>query len=165
MRIRNTKELGLLLRSSRQEKALSQQALADSIGVSRHWVIDMERGKPTLEIGLVFRAIVALRLSIDIREAGAVHLHARNTNQTEDVTAGLGLHAPGKSPRSLGGTRSQFVPDLGAVLARARGGSLTGAQPESRKDPGVVTNRAKKGTRTTKTTRPASTTKKKGADR
>lgn len=142
---------------------MSQQALADSIGVSRHWVIDMERGKPTLEIGLVFRAIVALRLSIDVREAGIAHLHARSNKQIKDDMTGFQLHSPGKSPRNPGGTRSPFV-DLGAVLARARGGNLTATQPKSQKDRGGVANRTKKGTSPPKQPR-ASTTKKKNADR
>gem|GEM_PF-247161 len=103
MLVRNTKDLGTLLRQRRRTRQLSQQALADAIGVSRHWVMDLERGKPTLEVGLVLRAITALGLTTDLRDA--------------DRTA---------EPRSAG-TYSSMI-DLEQVLSRARGRSLAIAQ-------------------------------------
>ena len=60
MRIRTAKDLGILFRERRRELDLSQADLAKKVGTSRQWVVDLERGKPRLEIGLVLRAAEAL---------------------------------------------------------------------------------------------------------
>ena len=62
MRIRTAKDLGIRFRERRRELDLSQADLAKKIGASRQWVVDLERGKPRLEIGLVLRAAEALDL-------------------------------------------------------------------------------------------------------
>jgi HTH-type transcriptional regulator/antitoxin HipB len=67
MVIRTVRELGLLLRERRRSLKLSQAELAERIGVTRQWVVEIERGKPRAEIGLVLHAIRALRLDTDIR--------------------------------------------------------------------------------------------------
>jgi DNA-binding XRE family transcriptional regulator len=35
------------------------------IGVSRQWIVAMEKGKPPAEIGLVLRALTALGVNLD----------------------------------------------------------------------------------------------------
>src|SRR5262249_14707992 len=66
MRIRTTGDLGALIRHRRLELTLDQRGLADRIGVSREWIIDIEKGKPRAEIGLVLRALKALDLDVDV---------------------------------------------------------------------------------------------------
>ena len=39
-------------------------------GVSRQWVVEVEKGKPRAELGLVLRALVALELALDVRPPG-----------------------------------------------------------------------------------------------
>ena len=65
MRIRTPSDLGALIRDRRTKLDLDQKALADMIGVSRQWLVAVEKGKPRAEIGLVLRALAALGISLD----------------------------------------------------------------------------------------------------
>jgi HTH-type transcriptional regulator / antitoxin HipB len=67
MEVRNTRELGEYVRDRRRAAALSQIDLATRARVSRRWLSDLEAGKPTAEVGLVFRVISALGLYLDVR--------------------------------------------------------------------------------------------------
>lgn len=60
MFIRTPQDIGALLRESRKKTGLGQAELARRIGVSRQWVVEVERGKPRAEMGLVLRALNAL---------------------------------------------------------------------------------------------------------
>ncbi|MCG8469085.1 MAG: helix-turn-helix domain-containing protein [Gemmatimonadetes bacterium] len=79
MRIKTARELGLRLREAREDVGLTQAQLARRIGTSRQWVLDLERGKSTLRLGLVLKAISALGLACDIgaRASGAHDRRAR----------------------------------------------------------------------------------------
>lgn len=66
MRIRSSREVGVLIRERRRAAGLSQTGLAQRIGASRNWVSAMERGKRTAELELVLRALGALGLSINV---------------------------------------------------------------------------------------------------
>lgn len=107
MRVRNTRDLGSLLRHSRRDRGLSQEELAHRIGASRHWVIGVERGKPTAEIGLVLKAMSALGLVCDIRKSGPAGI-------LDSAGRGASVH-----------TEAGRAPDLGVVLRRSRGGRIT----------------------------------------
>lgn len=82
MIVRTPSDLGSLIRERRTKLGLDQQELATKVGVSRLWVIEIEKGKPRAEVGLVMRALLALDLAIDVsteapaapakRRAGAV---------------------------------------------------------------------------------------------
>ena len=72
MLIHNARDLGLRMRDQRLELGLSQAALAKRVGVSRSWVIQMERGNAGAEIGLIFKALAALGLELDVRAPQAV---------------------------------------------------------------------------------------------
>jgi HTH-type transcriptional regulator / antitoxin HipB len=64
MYVRSAIELGKLLRDRRIELGRSQEGIADSIGVSRQWLMKVERGHDGAEIGLVLRALKVLRLRL-----------------------------------------------------------------------------------------------------
>ena len=70
MFIRTPKELGSLVRERRKHLGLDQSGLAERVGVSRQWIIEIEQGKPRAEVGLVFRTLEALgvKLAIDGRK-------------------------------------------------------------------------------------------------
>jgi y4mF family transcriptional regulator len=68
MIIRTPREIGLLVRESRRAHGLTQAALAARVHVSRKWIIDLEAGKRTSELGLVLRTLNALALELDISE-------------------------------------------------------------------------------------------------
>ena len=64
MHIRRTEDLAALLRSARRDRGLSQQALAERLGVSRKWVSEFELGNSSAEIGLVLRALNELQIAV-----------------------------------------------------------------------------------------------------
>jgi y4mF family transcriptional regulator len=57
-------QLGLLIKSSRTSKKLTQQQLADLAGVGRRFIVECEAGKPRLEFAKVLQ--VAAAAGIDI---------------------------------------------------------------------------------------------------
>ncbi len=65
MRIKTVETLGELVRDQRKQRGWSQSRLADEIGASRLWVGQFEKGKETVELGLVFKALRALDLGLD----------------------------------------------------------------------------------------------------
>ena len=69
MRIRTSIDLGALIRDRRTALGLDQKALADKIGVSRQWIVEIEKGKPRAEIALALRALDALGIMLTTGEA------------------------------------------------------------------------------------------------
>lgn len=66
MLIRTPRELGATIRDHRRQQGLDQQELASKIGVSRQWVVEVEKGKPRAEVGLVLRALDALGVTLSL---------------------------------------------------------------------------------------------------
>ena len=64
MRIKTVETLGELVRDQRKQRGWSQSRLADKIGASRLWVGQFEKGKETVEMGLVLKAVRALDLGL-----------------------------------------------------------------------------------------------------
>ena len=65
MLVRTPADLGAVIRDRRKHLKLDQATLARQIGVSRQWLIDIERGHARAELGLVLRAIDALKILLD----------------------------------------------------------------------------------------------------
>jgi HTH-type transcriptional regulator / antitoxin HipB len=65
VRITNAGDLGHYVRDSRRRLGQTQAELATAANVSRRWLSDLEAGKPTAAIGLVFRTLNALGLVLD----------------------------------------------------------------------------------------------------
>lgn len=59
-------DIGLGIRQHRRRLGLDQAELARRVGVSRQWIVEVERGKPRAEIGLILRTLGALELEVDI---------------------------------------------------------------------------------------------------
>ena len=57
----------MALRERRKQIGLDQVELARRVGVSRQWIVEMERGKPRSELHLVLKTIdtLGLRLRLD----------------------------------------------------------------------------------------------------
>lgn len=68
MHIRTPRDLGLIIRERRRALGLEQQELADRVGVSRQWVVGVEKGKPRAAAGLLLKTLTALGLALDVRE-------------------------------------------------------------------------------------------------
>jgi len=69
MRIRTPTDLGALIRDHRNRLGLDQKSLAEKVGVSRQWIVEVEQGKPRAEIGLLLRTISALGIVLDAETA------------------------------------------------------------------------------------------------
>lgn len=69
---RNPEQLGRAVRVKRQEKGLSQNALAAQLGVERKWVIRLESGNPKAELGRVLKVLDALGLRASLGEDSRV---------------------------------------------------------------------------------------------
>ena len=65
MNVRTPADLGAVFRERRKQLQLDQATLAKRIGVSRQWVIEVERGHTRAELGLVLRALDVLGIRLD----------------------------------------------------------------------------------------------------
>jgi len=82
MSIRTSSELGAAIRAQRRKLGLEQRELAEKIGVSRKWVIELEKGSGGAGIGLILRALRVLKLSLDTVPEPAKPLR-RSPNQVD----------------------------------------------------------------------------------
>ncbi|MBO9170790.1 MULTISPECIES: helix-turn-helix transcriptional regulator [unclassified Rhizobium] len=63
-------EIGALVRSTRKAQNLRQDELAGVSGVGLRFIVDLEAGKPTAQIGKVLQVLQTLGCSIDILDPG-----------------------------------------------------------------------------------------------
>jgi HTH-type transcriptional regulator/antitoxin HipB len=96
---RTPEDIGLLIRDQRLKLGLDQRSLAERVGVSRQWIVEVEKGKPRVEVGLILRTLAALELQVDIASAAS-----RRAAQPAKV-----------------GAHSRARIDLNEVVDRARG--------------------------------------------
>lgn len=66
MNIQAAKDLGALVRDRRHQLDLTQQKLADQVGVSRVWIVALEQGKPSAQMELVLRTLRELGLTLRV---------------------------------------------------------------------------------------------------
>jgi HTH-type transcriptional regulator/antitoxin HipB len=69
-RIRTPEELGALVRAIRLEAGLDQATAAGLAGVGTRFLGDIERGKPTVRLGLVLQVLERLGLELSVRRRG-----------------------------------------------------------------------------------------------
>ncbi len=80
-------DLGNIIREGRKQRGLDQTTLAQEIGVSRKWVIDIEKGKPRAELALVLRTLNALGISLNARQTDGTNATQPNTS-IDDIIEG-----------------------------------------------------------------------------
>jgi HTH-type transcriptional regulator / antitoxin HipB len=68
MRVRTPSELGALIRDYRTRNKLDQKSLAATVGVSRQWIVEMEKGKAGAPLGLVLRTLGTLGIVLDAQQ-------------------------------------------------------------------------------------------------
>ena len=66
--IGNAKELGAAIRERRTVLDLDQATLAKSVGVSRQWIIDIEKGKERASVELALRTLNRLGFQFTVAE-------------------------------------------------------------------------------------------------
>lgn len=93
MTLTSVTDISALVRQARQDRGWTQVQLAEHSGVSRDWIIALEKAKPSLEIALVLRTLRALNLSLKIEGQG-------EQPQADDVIDVDDLLTPSKEPSS-----------------------------------------------------------------
>lgn len=68
MELRTMRDAGEVVRAARIERGWTQQQLADEARVGREWVSELERGKPSADMGLWLDVTHALGLSVHVAE-------------------------------------------------------------------------------------------------
>ena len=68
MLISHTFDIALAVRVRRRQLKLRQLEVAKAARVGREWLVDLEHGKPTVELGLVMRTLETLGLEIHLRD-------------------------------------------------------------------------------------------------
>jgi HTH-type transcriptional regulator/antitoxin HipB len=85
MLLRTPMDIGAAIRDRRRRLGLGQDELAARIGVSRKWIIDVEKGKPRAAMGLLLRTLDALGLRLTIDDGAPVARKRRKTVHTVDI--------------------------------------------------------------------------------
>lgn len=70
--VTNPTDLGQAIREARRKQGLRQPDLAAAAGTSVRFIVELERGKPTIQLGKAMRvlAMLGLRLSVTPRGGG-----------------------------------------------------------------------------------------------
>jgi HTH-type transcriptional regulator / antitoxin HipB len=76
MYIRTPRDIGLIIRENRRRLGLGQAELAQRVGVSRQWLLGVEKGKRRVDAALLLKTLTALGLSLDVRDDRATHAQA-----------------------------------------------------------------------------------------
>jgi len=65
-RLRTVGALGAIIKAYRLKRGLTQAQLASGISASRQWVVDVEKGKISAEVGMIFQVIQFLDIPLGI---------------------------------------------------------------------------------------------------
>ncbi len=66
--LRETSQVGEAIRRFRKQRGLTQRQLADKAGCSLMYVSNLERGKPTAEIGIALNVLDALEVDLSLTD-------------------------------------------------------------------------------------------------
>ncbi len=66
MQAKNSEQFGAAVRARRKELNVTQKDLAMTCGTGLRFIIDLEKGKPTCQIGKALRVLQALGLKLQI---------------------------------------------------------------------------------------------------
>jgi len=64
--MKSVRSVGALVRDQRKQRGWSQSQLAAKVGVSRLWIGHLEKGKESVELGLVLCTLRVLELAVDV---------------------------------------------------------------------------------------------------
>ncbi|MDD3922936.1 MAG: helix-turn-helix transcriptional regulator [Endomicrobiaceae bacterium] len=66
MNIKNIKDIARIIKQTRKKQNLTQVQLAGASGVGIRFIVDLEKGKETCQIGKTLRIIKMLGIDIDV---------------------------------------------------------------------------------------------------
>jgi y4mF family transcriptional regulator len=68
MEINSAEDLGSMIRRNRQNQGLTQAQLAGASGVGLRFIVDLEKGKPTCELGKALKVTLMLGIKFSAQE-------------------------------------------------------------------------------------------------
>ena len=63
--MKNTEQIGTAIRTRRKQLKITQKELAMTCGTGLRFIVDLEKGKPTCQIGKTLQVLQALGLAIE----------------------------------------------------------------------------------------------------
>lgn len=70
MKVYNAENFGRAIKKRRKSLGYTQETVSDFTGVSKSFLSDLERGKPTVELEKVIRVALTLGMDIDLVNRG-----------------------------------------------------------------------------------------------
>lgn len=70
MNTKNPEQLGAAIRARRRQLKVTQKDLAMTCGTGLRFIIDLEKGKPTCQIGKILQVLQALGLKLQVSSPG-----------------------------------------------------------------------------------------------
>ena len=64
MKMKTTEQIGTAIRTRRKQLKITQKELAMTCGTGLRFIVDLEKGKPTCQIGKTLQVLQALGLAI-----------------------------------------------------------------------------------------------------
>ncbi len=119
--IQTPNELGLAIRSRRKALGWDQATLARQVGVTRQWVIDIEKGKPRAELALAMRAVrvLGLSLNVDAKPEVSVAPDSETEGRPTPGTPSLDINAIVERNRGTAARLSPAAPNTAADYLKA----------------------------------------------
>ena len=77
MNMRTPEQLGAAIRTRRNHLKVTQKDLAMTCGTGLRFIIDLEKGKPTCQIGKILQVFQALGLELQFTQLAAEAGHGR----------------------------------------------------------------------------------------
>jgi y4mF family transcriptional regulator len=65
MKMKTTEQLGTAIRMRRKQLKITQKELAMTCGTGLRFIVDLEKGKPTCQLGKTLQVLHALGLAIE----------------------------------------------------------------------------------------------------
>ena len=97
MRLRTPTDIGALIRETRRGLRLDQAELARRVGVSRQWIIGIEKGKGRAELSLVLRTLETLGVVLRADEPASPYPRTSSAVPAVRVDDILAAHRSGGS--------------------------------------------------------------------
>ena len=66
MSIKTTEQLGTMIRARRKQLRVTQKELAMTCGTGLRFIVDLEKGKPTCQIGKTIQVLQSLGIAIEM---------------------------------------------------------------------------------------------------
>ena len=87
--VRSVEDLALLLRAVRKSARVRQDDLAATAGVSKQFAADVERGKPTVQLGLVLKLLAeaGVTLNAEIPDSAAEEVDRQRAKRNAKAQA------------------------------------------------------------------------------